>query len=104
MGGAKAHYDCIKVFSETDFTEDLKLIDVPVLVMHGEDDQVVPIANSARLGIKLLKKGTLKIYKDCRTACSRPIRKSSTPICWPSSGLDRAQGRVRGKSRLVLGT
>jgi non-heme chloroperoxidase len=64
MGGTKAHYDCIKVFSETDLTEDLKLIDVPVLLMHGEDDQVVPIADSARLAIKLLKKGSLKTYKD----------------------------------------
>jgi non-heme chloroperoxidase len=64
MGGTKAHYDCIKVFSETDLTEDLKLIDVPVLLMHGEDDQVVPIADSARLGIKLLKKGSIKTYKD----------------------------------------
>jgi non-heme chloroperoxidase len=63
MGGAKAHYDCIKAFSETDFTEDLKKIDVPVLLMHGEDDQIVPIADSALLGIKLLKKGTLKTYK-----------------------------------------
>jgi len=63
MGGAKAHYDCIKAFSETDFTSDLKTIDVPVLVMHGEDDQIVPIADSALLGIKLLKKGTLKTYK-----------------------------------------
>jgi non-heme chloroperoxidase len=63
-GGTKAHYDCIKVFSETDLTEDLRLIDVPVLLMHGEDDQVVPIADSARLGIKLLKKGSLKTYKD----------------------------------------
>ena len=61
-GGAKAHYDCIKAFSETDFTEDLKKIDVPVLLMHGEDDQIVPIADSALLGIKLLKKGTLKTY------------------------------------------
>jgi len=62
MGGTKAHYDCIKAFSETDFTDDLKKIDVPVLVMHGEDDQIVPIADSARLTIKLLKKGTLKTY------------------------------------------
>lgn len=62
MGGAKAHYDCIKAFSETDFTEDLKVIDVPVLVMHGEDDQIVPIDDSARLAVKLLKKGTLKTY------------------------------------------
>jgi len=62
MGGAKAHYDCIKAFSETDFTEDLKAIDVPVLVMHGDDDQIVPIADSALLAIKLLRKGELKIY------------------------------------------
>jgi non-heme chloroperoxidase len=63
MGSAKAHYDCVKAFSETDFTEDLKAIDVPVLLMHGDDDQVVPIADSALLGIKLLKKGELKVYK-----------------------------------------
>jgi non-heme chloroperoxidase len=62
QGGIKAHYDCIKAFSETDFTEDLKKIDVPTLVMHGEDDQIVPFADSAPLSIKLLKKGTLKVY------------------------------------------
>ncbi|WP_316228754.1 alpha/beta hydrolase [Bradyrhizobium sp. SZCCHNR1045] len=62
MGGTKAHYDCIKAFSETDFTEDLKAIDVPVLLMHGEDDQIVPIDDSVRIGIKLLKHGTLKTY------------------------------------------
>ncbi len=62
MGGAKAHYDCIKAFSETDFTEDLKKIAVPVLVLHGEDDQIVPIADSALLSVKLLKKGELKTY------------------------------------------
>ncbi len=63
MGGAKAHYDCIKVFSETDFTEDLKAIEVPTFVIHGDDDQVVPIADAALLAIKLLKKGELKVYK-----------------------------------------
>jgi non-heme chloroperoxidase len=63
MGAAKAHYDGIKAFSETDFTEDLKSITVPTLVMHGDDDQIVPIANSALLSAKLLKKGTLKVYK-----------------------------------------
>lgn len=62
MGGAKAHYDCIKAFSETDFTDDLKKIDVPVLVMHGSDDQIVPYADSAPLAAKLLKNGTLKTY------------------------------------------
>ena len=64
MGGAKAHYDCIKAFSETDFTEDLKKITVPVLLMHGDDDQIVPYADSAPLSAKLLKNGTLKTYKD----------------------------------------
>lgn len=63
MGGAKAHYDCIKAFSETDFTQDLQKIAVPVLVLHGDDDQIVPIADSAELSIKLLKHGTLKVYK-----------------------------------------
>ena len=61
-GGAKAQFDCIRAFSETDFTEDLKNIDVPTLVLHGEDDQIVPIADSAHLSIKLLKRGTLKTY------------------------------------------
>jgi non-heme chloroperoxidase len=62
MGGTKAHYDCIKAFSETDFTDDLKAIEQPVLVMHGDDDQIVPIADAALLSIKLLKNGTLKVY------------------------------------------
>jgi non-heme chloroperoxidase len=61
MGGTKAHYDCIKAFSETDFTEDLKKIEVPVLVLHGDDDQIVPIADSAPLSAKLLKNGILKV-------------------------------------------
>jgi non-heme chloroperoxidase len=61
-GGAKAQYDCIAAFSETDFTEDLMSISVPVLVMHGTDDQVVPIADSALKSIELLKNGTLKTY------------------------------------------
>ena len=63
MGGAKAHYDGIKAFSETDFTEDLKVIDVPTLVMHGDDDQIVSIADSAPLSARLLKNSTLKIYE-----------------------------------------
>jgi non-heme chloroperoxidase len=63
MGGAKAHYDGIVAFSQTDFTEDLKKINVPVLVMHGDDDQIVPYADSGPLSAKLLKKGILKTYK-----------------------------------------
>jgi non-heme chloroperoxidase len=62
IGGIKAQYDCIKAFSETDFTEDLKKIEIPVLIMHGDDDQIVPIQNSALLSAKLVKNGTLKVY------------------------------------------
>ena len=69
MGGAKAHYDGIKAFSETDFTDDLKKITVPVLVMHGDDDQIVPYADSAPLSAKLLKNGTLKTYKGFPHGC-----------------------------------
>ncbi len=61
-GGIKAQYDCIKAFSETDFTNDLKAISLPVLVMHGDDDQIVPFAASAPLAVKLLRQGTLKVY------------------------------------------
>jgi non-heme chloroperoxidase len=64
LGGAKAHYDGIVAFSQTDFTDDLKKINVPVLVMHSEDDQIVPYVASAPLSAKLLRKGTLKTYKD----------------------------------------
>jgi non-heme chloroperoxidase len=69
MGSAKAHYECIKAFSETDFTEDLKAIDVPVLVIHSEDDQIVPYADSGPLAAKLLKNGRLITYKDLPHGC-----------------------------------
>ncbi|MCS0603084.1 alpha/beta hydrolase [Streptomyces sp. LP11] len=61
-GAANAHYECVKAFSETDFTEDLKKIEVPVLVCHGTDDQVVPYEDAGPLSAKLLKNGTLKTY------------------------------------------
>jgi len=64
MGGTKAEYDCIKVFSETDHTEDLKKIDIPLLVMHSEDDQIVPFADAGPLSAKLAPKAILKVYKD----------------------------------------
>src|ERR671936_643622 len=63
MAGVKATYDCIKAFSETDFTEDLKKFDVPTLILHGDDDQIVPIGASAMLSSKLVKGSLLKIYK-----------------------------------------
>jgi non-heme chloroperoxidase len=62
MGAANAGYECIKAFSETDFTEDLQSIKVPVLILHGDDDQIVPIADSALLAAKLVKNATLKVY------------------------------------------
>jgi non-heme chloroperoxidase len=62
MGGVKPHYDCIKAFSETDFTEDLKAFDVPTLILHGDDDQIVPIGASAMLAAKLVKNAKLKVY------------------------------------------
>jgi non-heme chloroperoxidase len=62
LGGMKAHYDCIKAFSETDFTEDLKKFDVPTLIMHGDDDQIVPIVAAGPLSAKIVKNSTLKVY------------------------------------------
>ena len=69
MGSVKAGYECIKAFSETDFTEDLKKIDVPVLVIHSKDDQIVPYEDSGPLSAKLLRNGTLKTYEDLPHGC-----------------------------------
>ena len=69
MGSIKAGYECIKAFSETDFTEDLKTIEVPVLVIHSEDDQIVPYADSGPLSVQLLKNGRLKTYKELPHGC-----------------------------------
>jgi non-heme chloroperoxidase len=69
MGGIKAHYDCIAAFSETDFTEDLKRIEVPVLLIHSQDDQVVPYEDSAPLAVKLLRQGQLKSYTTLPHGC-----------------------------------
>ena len=69
MGSVKAGYECIKAFSETDFTEDLKKIDVPVLVIHSKDDQIVPYEDSGPLSAKLLRNGTLKTYEHLPHGC-----------------------------------
>ena len=100
MGSVKAGYECIKAFSETDFTEDLKAIDVPVLVIHSEDDQIVPYADSAPLTVKLLKNGTLKTYKDLpHGLCPDPSRdRESGDTCLHSRGGSEgrpASGRCR---------
>jgi pimeloyl-ACP methyl ester carboxylesterase len=95
-GGAKAHYDGIVAFSQTDFTEDLKGITVPVLVQHGEDDQIVPYADSGPLSAQLVKNGTLKSYAriPARDAHHRG-RRPSTPICWPLSSPERRRVSAR---------
>jgi pimeloyl-ACP methyl ester carboxylesterase len=87
MGGAKAHYDGIVAFSQTDFTDDLKKITVPVLVMHGDDDQIVPYADSAPLSSKLLRNGTLKRNRLRRHSPRAP------------SGLDASPGGHRRPQR-----
>ncbi len=84
MGSAKAHYDGIKAFSETDQTEDLKTITVPTLVMHGDDDQVVPYQDAAVKAVKLLKHGTLKIYKGYPHGMLTTHAMCSIPISSPS--------------------
>ena len=82
MGGPKAHYDGIVAFFQTDFTEDLKKITVPVLVMHSEDDQIVPYAAAGPQSAKLLKTGTLKTYKGFSRHGRRPReRRRSMPTC-----------------------
>jgi non-heme chloroperoxidase len=62
LGGMKPHYDCIKAFSETDFNEDLKKFDVPTLILHGDDDQIVPIGSAALMSSKIVKNAELKVY------------------------------------------
>jgi dienelactone hydrolase len=89
MGGAKAHYDGIVAFSQTDFTDDLKKINVPVLVMHGDDDQIVPYGDAGPLSAKLLKNGALKPTRAFRTACLPRKRTRSTQTC-SLSGLIEA--------------
>lgn len=81
MGCAIAHYDGIVAFSQTDFTEALRRITIPVLVMHGDDDQIVPYEDSGPLSAKLLKNGTLKTYAGFPMGCRRRMRMSSTRIC-----------------------
>ncbi len=93
MGSVKAGYECIKAFSETDFTEDLKAIDVPVLVIHSEDDQIVPYADSAPLAVKLLKNGRLKTYKDLPHGCA-----ATHPDIINGDVLDFIEGREVGEA------
>ena len=86
MAGHKNAYDCIKAFSETDFTEDLKKFDVPTLIIHGDDDQIVPIGASAMLSSKLVKNATLKVYKGGAHGLGRHEQRSTQ--CRPVGVLE----------------
>ena len=101
MGGIKAQYDCIKAFSETDFTEDLKSIDVPVLIIHSEDDQVVPYADSAPLAVKLLRQGQLKTYSTFPHGCMTTHPDEINADISPSSVANRSALRRRRRRRLM---
>jgi non-heme chloroperoxidase len=104
MGGAKAHYDGVVAFSQTDFTEDLKKITVPVLVMHGDDDQIVPTPTRRRCRRSCCKNGTSRPTRASRTAC-RPARPTpSTPICSRSWRADRRTRERLAHPCLRLGT
>ena len=96
MGGIKAHCDGIVVFSQTDFTPDLKKITVPMLVIHGDDDQIVPYADAGPLSGKLVKSATLKTYiRAFRTACARRRPIPSTGICSRSFRGEACTRRAR---------
>ena len=106
VGGAKAHYDGIKAFSETDLTEDLKSIDVPTLVMQGDDDQIVPYRGAALLQAKLLKNTTVKLYPGFPHGMLTTYATRSTQTSWslsaPSGGerstsLRRRYGRTASR-------
>jgi non-heme chloroperoxidase len=94
QAGAKNAYESIKAFSETDFTEDLKKIDVPTLVMHGEDDQIVPVHDSARKSARLIRGAKESTIQARRTASRPRTRTRSMPICWHSSGASLRQARL----------
>jgi dienelactone hydrolase len=107
MESAKAHYDCIKVFSETDFTEDLKAIAVPTLVMHDDDDQIVPYADSALLSAKLLRNGLLKTFAGlphgmCTTHPDFPLSPTRPLMKAPQSVPQCARDKERDTSRTTF--
>ena len=82
QAGRKNTFDCIKAFSETDFTEDLKKFDVPTLIIHGDDDQIVPIGAAALRSSKLVRNATLKIYAGAPHGLASRTKTNSTPTCW----------------------
>ena len=88
QAGLKPAYDCIKVFSETDLTEDLKRIDVRTLIIHGDDDQIVPIADSALLAAKIVKQATLKIYEGAPHGLPTTSKIASTPTSTNSAAVE----------------
>jgi hypothetical protein len=102
--GLKAAYDCIKQFSETDFNDDLKKVDIPLLVIQGDDDQIVPLDDSGRLTAEIVPGAELQIYPGARTACQPPTPTSSTTTSWPSPSADRTAHHLGPESELALST
>lgn len=98
MGGALAQYECVKAFSETDFTEDLQMIEAPILILHGEDDQIVPIAASARVTAKIVKNCVLKTYPGLGWPPHTPT--ASTKTSCRSSDADAGSERTRFDAQL----
>jgi hypothetical protein len=98
QAGAVNAYGCVKALSETDFTEDLKKFDFPTLVLHGEDDQIVPVTDSARKSAKLIK-GAEEIYPEHPTGSQRRTRTRSTLIGWPEQGSQGRQSRLKLRFR-----
>jgi non-heme chloroperoxidase len=103
MGSALGHYECIEVFSNTDQTEDLKAIDVPVLVIHSEDDQIVPYADSAPLAVKLLRNGTLKTYQGLPHGCmtTHPDLINADILGFIQEGADASSQAANAEPALV---
>ena len=99
QSGLNGAFDCIKAFSETDFTEDLKKFDVPTLIIHGDDDQIVPIGASAMLSSKLIRNERSRFTRACRTAVARPLRTASTPTSCHSLRPSQLRPQRRANAR-----
>lgn len=99
QAGIKGAYDCVKAFSETDLTEDLKRFDIPTWIVHGSDDQIVPIVAAGEKSSKIVKGAKFTVYEGAPHGLSMvaPSRTRSTPTCWPSFAVDRRAGGGRSR-------
>ena len=105
QAGLSTRYDCIKVFSETDLTEDLKKIDVPTLIVHGDDDQIVPIGASALLSAKIVRQATLKIYEGAPHGLTDTHKdRLNADLLGSSSGAAVVHAQADGMQRFAMST